>query len=284
MHLAVLVLSLTALVAAKTGIANLKADEYYSLTNSSKLGLTYFYAPGHTACEGIATTLDQVSRQFSNVTFSQVNCPAEPQLCDDLGVFVTPQIWLSRGTQRSIRFTGEFETSALVGFLLLRLLTVMLTICRIVSFIGRQFGDATKRVVDADYPKFINSKETVIMAYLDADDHQSLEKYSEVAEELRGQFVFGYTNEVVQAVSEGVSQPCLIFFDPPNNRRGIFAGDFTTDALLSFIELQNQPVIGDLEPVAYERYIEVDSPKHTHEVHNTLKLSDRWASRWPIYS
>jgi hypothetical protein len=259
MDFAVLVLNLIALVAATTCTGNLKADEYYNLTNSSELVLTYFYAEGHTACEGIATTLDQVSRQFSNVTFSQVDCPHEPKLCDDLEIFVTPQIWLSRGTQGSIQFTGEFKTSALVGFLFLRPLKIMLTMSRIVSFIGRQFGDAVKRVLGTDYQIFTNSKETVIMAYLAADDDRSLEKYSKVAEGLQGQYLFGYTNELAQAVSEGVSQPGLIFFDSPNNRRGIFAGDFTTNALFSFIELQSQPLIGELEPVAYKRYVEVDS-------------------------
>lgn len=113
---------------------------------------------------------------------------------------------------------------------------------------------------DNNYHQYSSPDYVSVLAFIDGEDKASINIYSDLAERLRGEYVFALTQNSSRAIDEGVARPSLLLFSTFDERRSNYAGPFDPEALESFIKQHGRPLIGELHPEVYTALVEVGVP------------------------
>jgi protein disulfide-isomerase A1 len=117
-------------------------------------------------------------------------------------------------------------------------------------------SDVTKDTLE----EFKTADKVVLVAYFAADDKASNETFTEVANGLRDNFLFGATNDAALAKAEGVSQPGLVLYKLFDDGKDVFTKKFTADDIKEFAQVASTPLIGEVGPETYSGYMAAGIP------------------------
>jgi protein disulfide-isomerase A1 len=117
-------------------------------------------------------------------------------------------------------------------------------------------SDVTKDTLE----EFKTADKVVLVAYFAADDKASNETFTEVANGLRDNFLFGATNDAALAKAEGVSQPGLVLYKSFDDGKDVFTKKFTADDIKEFAQVASTPLIGEVGPETYSGYMAAGIP------------------------
>ncbi|CVL02655.1 probable proteine disulfate isomerase [Fusarium mangiferae] len=223
-------------------VSDLGEDDFFDLVNSDNLALVLFVTPSCVKCDEITTQFEQASDLSPETNFVRVDCSTNGKVCDDVGVLHVPEVRLSRGRSRLTLYRGDLDTSALL------------------AFIERQHGPAVMELSDANYDEFLSTDYVSIVAFIDDKEKDLVELYSQVAEQLRGEYAFAITHNSSRANNEGVAQPGILLLSTFDERRSSYEGPFDHDALQLFIRKYGTPLIGELHPEVYATFAETSLP------------------------
>lgn len=109
--------------------------------------------------------------------------------------------------------------------------------------------------------EFKTSDKVVVVAYLDADDKTSNATFSEVAESLRDEYLFGATNDAKLAKAEGVKQPGIVLYKSFDEGKDVFDDNFDVESITKFTKTSAIPLVGEVGPETYAGYMAVCSYK-----------------------
>ncbi|KAL8955448.1 MAG: hypothetical protein Q9183_006639, partial [Haloplaca sp. 2 TL-2023] len=105
--------------------------------------------------------------------------------------------------------------------------------------------------------EFKTADKVVVVAYFDKDDKKSNTSFSEVAEGLRDDFLFGAINDADVAKEEGVKQPSIILYKSFDEGKNTFEEKFSKDNLEKWIKTSAIPLVGEVGPDTYAGYMAV---------------------------
>ena len=109
--------------------------------------------------------------------------------------------------------------------------------------------------------EFKAADKVVLVAFFEAGDKASNTTFSEVAESMRDDYLFGATNDAALAEAEGAKQPGIVLYKSFDEGKNTFEGKFDEEAISTFARTAATPLVGEVGPDTYASYMEVSIPK-----------------------
>lgn len=114
----------------------------------------------------------------------------------------------------------------------------------------------------------------VVVAYIASDDKASTESFSSFAETQRDNFLFGSSDDAALAKAEGVKQPSIVLYKDFDEKKAIYDGKIEDEAILSWVKTASTPLVGELGPETYSKYMAVRSiPPDSTMLYSDHKLT-----------
>ncbi len=107
---------------------------------------------------------------------------------------------------------------------------------------------------------FKTADKVVLVAYFKADDKASNTTFSEVADTLRDDYLFGSTSDAALAEAEGVKQPSIVLYKTFDEGKNTFTEKFDKEAITKFTKTAAIPLVGEVGPETYAGYMAVSFP------------------------
>ena len=126
---------------------------------------------------------------------------------------------------------------------------------------------------------FKTQDKVVVIAYFDSEDKTSNSTFSEVAETMRDDYLFGATNDVAMAEAAGVKQPGVVLYKSFDEGKDAFDGKFDKEAITKFTKDAATPLVGEVGPETYAGYMAVSIANHESASHLLKAQSGRTPSR-----
>lgn len=105
--------------------------------------------------------------------------------------------------------------------------------------------------------EFKTQDKVVVVAFIAADDTTSNKTFSEVADKLRDDYLFGAANDAALAKAEGVKQPAIVLYKTFDEGKNTFEEKFEVEAITSFAKAAAIPLVGEVGPETYADYMAV---------------------------
>lgn len=105
--------------------------------------------------------------------------------------------------------------------------------------------------------EFKTADKVVVVAYFAADDKKSNTTFSEVAEGLRDDFLFGATNDADLAKAEGAKQPSIVLYKSFDEGKNTFEDKFGKETIETWVKTSAIPLVGEVGPETYAGYMAV---------------------------
>lgn len=105
--------------------------------------------------------------------------------------------------------------------------------------------------------EFQASDRVVVVAYVASSDKTSNATFTEVANALRDDYVFGATDDVALAEAAGVKQPAIVLYKTFDEGKNTFEEKFDKDTITKFTKTSATPLIGEVAPETYQGYMDV---------------------------
>ncbi len=121
----------------------------------------------------------------------------------------------------------------------------------------KQALPAVSALIAESHEEFKTADKVVVIAYFAADDKTSNTTFSEVAESLRDDYLFGATNDAALAKAEGVKQPAIVLYKTFDEGKNTFEEKFDKEAITSFAKSAAIPLVGEVGPDTYAGYMAV---------------------------
>ena len=107
---------------------------------------------------------------------------------------------------------------------------------------------------------FKTADKVVLVGYFEADDKKSNESFSEAAEKLRDNYLFGASNDAELAKAEGVTFPSVVLYKSFDEGKNVFEGALDAVAIEKFASVKSIPLIGEVGPETYSGYMATGIP------------------------
>jgi protein disulfide-isomerase A1 len=166
------------------------------------------------------------------VPIAKVDCTVEKESCDKYGIHGFPTLKIFRDGTPS-EYKGQRTAQSIVETMKRQMLPA-------VSVLSGD--DAVK--------EFVEAERVAIVGYFKADSKEK-KVFETVAQQLRDDFVFGATDAAEQKIVLHKK------FDEGKNE---FDGEFTEDAIKKFVQTYSVPIMDDIGPHNYEKYVSSGLP------------------------
>jgi protein disulfide-isomerase A1 len=105
--------------------------------------------------------------------------------------------------------------------------------------------------------EFKTADKVVLVGYFAADDKTTNTTFTELANSLRDDYLFGAINDAAVAKAEGVKQPAVVLYKSFDEGKDIYDGKLEKDALRTFAKTAATPLVGEVAPETYQGYMDV---------------------------
>ena len=107
---------------------------------------------------------------------------------------------------------------------------------------------------------FKGTDKVVVVAYIDSSDKSSNETFTKFADENRDSYPFGASNDASLAEAEGVKAPAIVLYKQFDEGKTVFKEKFDIEAIKEFVEVAAMPLIGEVGPDTYSKYMGAGLP------------------------
>lgn len=101
---------------------------------------------------------------------------------------------------------------------------------------------------------------TVIVAYLNPEDRAAYESFVTVAEDMKDDAVFCFSNDCSVTAQERTSKPSVVVYKNVAEERSVLRNPRGTEAIRDFVKTAAQPLIMELLPELHEKMLQVCFP------------------------
>jgi protein disulfide-isomerase A1 len=128
--------------------------------------------------------------------------------------------------------------------------------CSIVSYMTKQSLPAVSILADEGGLKdFKGADSVVLVGYFDEDDKESNKTFTDAANAMRDNYLFGATNDAGLAKEEGVKQPAIVLYKSFDEGKVVFSEKFEKEAIEAFAKKASTPLVGEVGPDTYQGYM-----------------------------
>lgn len=110
-----------------------------------------------------------------------------------------------------------------------------------------------------NFEEFKSSDKVVLVGCFDADDKTSNTTFTEVAESMRDDYLFGATNDAKLCKAEGVTLPGVVLYKSFDDGKDLYDGKFEKEEISKFTKTAAIPLVGEVGPETYAGYMAVCS-------------------------
>jgi len=100
----------------------------------------------------------------------------------------------------------------------------------------------------------------VLIGYFAADDKTTNATFTDVANNLRDDYLFGAINDADVAKAEGVKQPAVVLYKTFDEKKNKYDGKLDKDAIVKFAKSAATPLVGEISPDTYQFYMDAGIP------------------------
>ncbi|KAK7529809.1 prolyl 4-hydroxylase, beta polypeptide [Phyllosticta citribraziliensis] len=229
-----------AALASASDVHELTKDTFNEFVSDNELVLAEFFAPWCGHCKALAPEYEEAATQLKekNIKLAKVDCTAHGELCSDHGVEGYPTLKVFRGLENISPYQGQRKADA------------------IISYMTKQSMPAVSTLSKDTITDFKTADKVVLVAFFDKDDKATNETFSDVAKNLRDEYLFGATNDVDVAKAEGVKQPAIVVYKSFDDGKDIYKEKkIEKEALQKFIKAAATPLVGEVGPETYTGYM-----------------------------
>ncbi|KAG5436865.1 hypothetical protein PCANB_001618 [Pneumocystis canis] len=224
-------------------VLNLDEITFKQTIQNDGIFLVEFFAPWCGHCKALAPEYELAAKLLKEkgITLIQVDCTVETSLCETYGVTGYPTLKVFKNGEH-IHYEGPRKADA------------------IVSYMVKQTLPVTTRVDMDNFETFKTSDEIVLLALINEADDENSDLYHKLATKYRDNYVFGISsdNKVAQKMKLGF--PSVVMFKKTEDVYVIYDGDMIYEDLDMFVTLESLPLLGELRPDTYEKYISSHLP------------------------
>ncbi|KAL9635458.1 MAG: hypothetical protein Q9164_003444 [Protoblastenia rupestris] len=233
-----------AAIASASDVHDLKKDTFVDFVKSHDLVLAEFFAPWCGHCKALAPEYEEAATTLKekDIPLVKVDCTEEVDLCKDYGVEGYPTVKVFRGPDNVSAYQGQRKAPA------------------IISYMTKQALPAVSVLSPESIEEFKTQDKVVVVAYFDAEDKTSNTTFSEIAETMRDDYLFGATNDAKLAKAEGIKQPGIVLFKSFDEGKDTFDGKFEKEAITKFTKEAATPLVGEVGPETYAGYMAAELP------------------------
>jgi len=236
-------LAATAL-AESSDVHDLKADTFNDFIKDHELVLAEFFAPWCGHCKALAPEYETAATALKekDIPLVKVDCTAEADLCKEDGVEGYPTVKVFRGLENIAPYTGQRKSDA------------------IISYMTKQALPAVSVLETDKLEEFKTADKVVVVGYFAADDKTTNSTFTDVANNLRDDFLFGAINDADVAKAEGVKQPGIVLYKSFDEGKDVYDGKIDKADLITFAKVAATPLVGEVAPETYQTYMEAGIP------------------------
>lgn len=128
----------------------------------------------------------------------------------------------------------------------------------IISYMTKQALPAVSVLSSDTLEEFKTADKVVLVAFFEAGDKTSNTTFSEVAESMRDDYLFGATNDAALAEAEGIKRPGIVLYKSFDDGKDTFEEKFDKEAITTFAKTSATPLVGEVGPDTYAGYMAVN--------------------------
>eukprot|EP00455_Lapot_gusevi_P011784 TRINITY_DN154_c0_g1_i2.p2 TRINITY_DN154_c0_g1~~TRINITY_DN154_c0_g1_i2.p2 ORF type:complete len:470 (+),score=215.22 TRINITY_DN154_c0_g1_i2:71-1480(+) len=241
MKAVLLVVALVLALASAQSVLDLTNDNFDQTLQEHKKIMVEFFAPWCGHCKQLAPQYDAAAKQLgSNGVLAKVDCTVEGDLCNRFGVRGYPTLKFFSNGKPSDYTKGR-------------------TAKDIVSFVSEQNKPAVSSLATVEeVEKFVKEAGYDVVAVLFGTDASV---FTSIAEELRNDFSFGSSSNTDAAKHFGLEDGTgVVIFKKFDEPRVVYTGALTEKDFSEFLHAESFPLVGNLGPESYRRYVERNLP------------------------
>ncbi|EEH18946.2 protein disulfide-isomerase domain [Paracoccidioides brasiliensis Pb03] len=230
--------------AAVSDVHALNGSTFKDFIKEHELVLAEFYAPWCGHCKALAPEYETAATQLKEkkIPLVKVDCTEEVELCQEYGVEGYPTLKVFRGLEQVKPYSGPRKSASITSYMVKQSLPAV-------------------TVVTVDNLEDVKTLDKVtIIGFFAQDDKATNETFTSLAEAFRDEFLFGATDDAKLAAAEDVKQPSIVMYKDFDEGKAVYSGELTQEQITSFIKLSSTPLIGELGPHTYARYIQAGIP------------------------
>jgi len=125
----------------------------------------------------------------------------------------------------------------------------------------KQSMPAVSSVTEENLEDFKTMDKIVIVGYVSPDDKAANKSFTSLAESQRDTYLFGASNDAALAKAEGVKQPSVVLYKDFDEKKAVYDGKLEEDAILKWVKTASTPLVGELGPETYSKYMAVRDGK-----------------------
>jgi len=236
-------LACTIVSAEQSDVITLSKDNFKTIVEPEKLILVEFYAPWCGHCKALAPEYEiaATALKVENIKLAKVDCTAETQVCSEQDIKGYPTLKVFKDGNAS-EYNGGRKADL------------------IVNYMKKQALPAISDVNVENFDTFKDSDEKVIIGFFDDNSQEEYNTFSQTAEELREDFLFGATGQKDVITKAEVKPPTVILYKKFDEGKNILEGSFTKEELTTFIKKNSIPLLAEIGPDNYASYVDSGLP------------------------
>jgi len=212
---------------------------------NSDVTLIEFYAPWCGHCKALAPEYDKASIALKGqAKIAKVDCTEHRDLCEkyDVQGFPTIKVFRNDGSEPA-DYDQARKSEAIVKFMLKQKQPAWITL------------KSQKEIDD-----FVADQGDIeVVAFVAESDKASLDAFVAVAKNLRNDYEFAVVNDA-SLVPAGKSQPVVVLYRNFDEPEVVHTGAWTEEALSGFVRGNAFPLVGEIGPENYQKYLERGFP------------------------
>ncbi|KAJ5782205.1 Protein disulfide isomerase [Penicillium paradoxum] len=229
---------------ADANVITLTTDTFDDFVKEHPLVLAEFYAPWCGHCKALAPKYEEAATELKakEIPVVKVDCTEEEELCRTYEVDGYPTLKVFRGPDSHKPYGGARKADA------------------IVSYMTKQSMPAVSTVNEENLEEFKALDKIVIIGYVASDDKDANDSFTSFAETQRDNFLFAASSDAALAKAEGVKQPSIVIYKDFDEKKTVYDGKLEGDAILDWIKIASTPLVGELGPETYSKYMAAGIP------------------------
>ncbi|KAJ1812171.1 protein disulfide-isomerase precursor [Coemansia sp. RSA 2598] len=227
---------------AEPAVKVLTNSDFLMWTKDQSLALVEFYAPWCGYCQAMAPAYEMAAEALKKdkIPLAKVDCTAEIQVCDDMGVEGYPTLKVVRNGAFA-PYNGTRQEAS------------------IVDYMRRHSKPALQKIKPVHFDNFVDSGHIVVVGFVD-DNEADLAALKSVAEESFDEYLFGYVSDKSVAKKFGVPYPGIAVFKDFDTRKDVFGFTRDADRLRRVVRSSSIPVLGELSVQTFGTYVRSGIP------------------------
>lgn len=129
-----------------------------------------------------------------------------------------------------------------------------------ISYMIKQSLPAVSNLDKDTITAFQSADKVVLVAYLDADDKEATEAFTNAATELRDNFLFGSTTDAALAKEAGVKAPAIVMYKSFDEPKVVYDGKLDAEEIVQYVKTASIPLVGEVGPDTYASYMQSGIP------------------------